>query len=183
MLQFALGIRRKIGLWLNGRTVTQPHSFSGPVAEKKSVLVVCDLDEDQNRQSISQLKGEMKKLCPKASVSIACCFSKDSKSALNVISDDEVRYFSEDGLSFFFKFKDADLLDFLQKGYDIAIFLSKTDNVVANFASAYVAAGLRVGWANSELDRNGLLNFCVSSKDGREGKVSDVVDSLKMLFA
>lgn len=183
MLQFALGLRRKIGFWLNGRTVVQPHSFSGPVAEKKSVLVVCDLDADQDRQSVSALKAEMKKLCPKATVSVACYFKKDSKTALNVISDDDVLYFSEDVLSFFFKFKDTDLLDFLQKDYDVAAFLSKSGNVVTDFASQYVKAGLRVGWANSELDKNGLLNFCVSSKHGHECTVKDVVDSIKMVFA
>lgn len=183
MLQFALGLRQKIGHWLNGRKVAQPHSFSGHVADKKSVLVVCDLGDDQGRQSVSTLKGEIKRLCPAAKVNIACCYSKDGKSASNLISDEGVCYFSEDRLSFFFKFKDTDLLSFLQQGYDIAVFLNTPGNVVADFASMYVSAGLRVGFANSELDKVGMLNFCVSETAGRRATIKDVVESLKMVFA
>lgn len=183
MLQFALGIRQKIGHWLNALKEPKPQTFSGPVAEKKSVLVVCDLDNEQDRQNISAMKAELKKLCPKATVEIACYYNKNSKSAYNLISGDEWHYFSEDRFSFFFKFKDDDLLSFLQKGYDIAIFLVQPNDVVANFASAYVTAALRVGWAGSELDRRGFLNLSVAQNANSKSQVADIIDSLKMLFA
>lgn len=183
MLQFALGIRQKIGHWLNGREVVQSHGFNGPISEKKSVLILCDLGNEQDKQSMSLVKAEMRKLCPQASINIACCYNKGSESAYNLISDDDVRYFSEDRLSFFFRFKDEDLLNFLQRKRDIAVFLIKHEDVVANFASSYVIADLRVGMAKSELASIGFLNLCVSSDSDKKDAISDVVGALKMLFA
>ncbi|MGN0029962.1 MAG: DUF6913 domain-containing protein [Marinilabiliaceae bacterium] len=184
MLQFALGIRQKIGHWLNGRKSVQSHGFNGPISEKKSVLILCDLGNEQDKRSMSLVKAEMRKLCPQASINIACCYNKGCESAYNLISDDDVKYFSEDRFSFFFMFKDVDLLHFLQRKRDIAVFLIKPDDVVvANFASSYVNADLRVGLAKSELASIGFLNLCISSDSDKKDAIADVVGALKMLFA
>lgn len=183
MLQFVLGLRQKIGHWLNCRKAVQSHGFNGPISEKKSVLIFCDLGNEQDKRSMSLAKAEMRKLCPQASINIACCYNKGSESAYNLISDDDVKYFSEDRFSFFFRFKDADLLNFLQIKRDVAIFIIKPDDVVANFASNYVVADLRVGMAKSGLDSIGFLNLCVSCDSDKKDAVADVVETLKMLFA
>lgn len=183
MLQFALGLRQGIGRWLNGRKATQPHSFRGPVSEKKSVLIVCDINDEADRRSIVTLKSKIKELCPKASVNIAGCYNKNSKIAYNLISDEEDRYFSEEKLSFFFKFKDLGLLDFLQAGYDVALFVFNPGNLTANYASTYVISALRVGWTNSELDKSGFLNLCLPKSIDRKVSIDNIVETLGMLFA
>ena len=183
MLQFALGFRQKIGHWLNDRKPVQLHGFNGPISAKKSVLILCSLGNEQDRQSMTLIKAEMRKLCPEASINIACCYNKGSESAYNIISDEDVKYFSEERFSFFFRFRDTDLLHFLQRRRDIAVFLIKPDDVVANFASNYVIADLRVGMAKSELDNIGFLNLCVSSESCKKGVIADIVGTLRMLFA
>lgn len=183
MLQFALGLRQKIGHWLNGRKAVQLNGFNGPISEMKSVLVLCSLENEQDKRSVSLVKAEMRRLCPQAAINIACCYNKGSESAYNLISDEDVKYFSEDKLSFLFRFKDMDLLHFMQRKRDIAVFLIKPDDVVANFASSYVNADLRVGQAKSELDSTGILNLCVSYDSNTKEAIADIVETLKMLFA
>lgn len=183
MLQFALGLRQKIGHWLNGLKPVQLHGFSGPISAKESVLILCSLGNEQDKQSMALVKSEMRRLCPDASINIACCYNKGSESAYNLISDEDVRFFSEDRFSFFFRFKDIDLMRFLQRKRDIAVFLIRSDDEIANFASSYVIADLRVGIAKSELDSAGFLNLCVSLESGKNGAIADIVGTLKMLFA
>lgn len=185
MFNYALGLRQKIGHWLNALSAKKRSlygSFKGPIEDKKSVLLVSSIETEGDRQPLLELKKEFKTLCPGATVSIACLYDKTKGAADNFISDDNNRYFTEDAFSFFFKFRNKELVDFLSAGYDVAIFLTQKDIVCTDFASQYVVADLRVGLTGSKVDSLGILNFSVAKGDSSTKSVNNILDSVKMVF-
>ena len=127
MLEFALGIRRKIGYWLSGYRFRPSGGFHGPLADKGKVLLVADVTSEKARDAVSGLKTELKRICPKAQLNIAGFYNKEKGVTYNLISDDKVKYFTEDSFSFFFQFKDEDVKSLLTSGYDMAIFFTGQD--------------------------------------------------------
>lgn len=182
MLEFALGIRRKIGYWLSGYRFRPSGGFHGPLADKGKVLLVADVTSEKARDAVSGLKTELKRICPKAQLNIAGFYNKEKGVTYNFISDDKVKYFTEDSFSFFFQFKDEDVKSLLTSGYDMAIFFTGQDNIMLDYASSFVVADLRLGWTGSYLDKIGLLNFSIIRDSDLNVSVRNIIENLKMIF-
>ncbi len=182
MLDFALGLRQRIGHWLNGLKKRASNDFSGPIADKRRILIVADVSCAENREAVGVLKSELRKVCPNSNINIAGFYNKKKGEAYNLISDEREKYFTDESVSFFFKFKDDDIMGFLAAGYDVAIFFTQRKNALTDFASAYVSADLRIGWRGAEIDSGGILNFCVQEGEKPKVSVKNIMDAICMIF-
>ncbi len=183
MINIALGIRQRIGHWINGAGGIKPKGdFSGPLLEKKRVLIVSSLIMEEDREAVKLMKIELKSLCPNAEIFVCCYYEIKQGAADDFISDGQTIYFSEKDFSFFFRIKRSDILSFLTSGYDISVFMSNENQIFADFVSRYVVSDLRVGWSQSEVDATGLLNLSISKGERGRESVKNVVDTLRMVF-
>ncbi len=182
MIEFALGIRRRIGDWLNHRSaVGHPDVFRGPLSDKHRVLIISSAGSAEDKKSISAAKKTVLQLCPSADVSVLCHCPQSGGQTF--ISDNCEEYFSEKDLSFFFKIKSQRMLNLLSKKYDMAIALAQDGDILANYIARFVVADLRIGRLGTTLDKQGLLNFVVKSEHGNGlSAMNDVASSLRMFF-
>ncbi len=181
---FLLNIRQKIGNWQNELSkVVRQHSFSGPLSEKKDILIITEIFGDEDREAIEKLRAGFKEMCPQANVT-AMMFYNKQKGGYNFISDGGKIYFSREDFSFFFKIKEEQIKTCLRKKYDIAFVYSKEDKVYVPYLSAYVMAGINIGVKDSDVDQKGYLTYLVGQKDtGQKDAVRQTLDSLKMVFS
>ena len=183
MIDIALNIRRRIGHWLNGVAGLKPKGdFCGPLLDKKRVLIVSCLINDEDRETLKLIKVKMKELCPNAEVFVCCYYEVKQGGSDDFISDGRTVYFSEKDFTFFFKFKRSDIMTFVTSGFDITIFMSGKDQIFTDFISNYVISDLRVGWSHSEIDKTGILNLSISKGENGKSSVKNIVDTLRMVF-
>lgn len=182
MIDFALGLRRRIGDWLNNHSsVGLPGVFCGPLSGKRRVLIIGSAESEADKKDISTAKKAVLSLCPSADVFVLCHCPQNSGQTF--ISDSREEYFSEKDLSFFFKIRSQRMLGLLSKKYDMAIALAQDGDVLVNYIARFVVADLRIGRLGTILDRQGLLNFVVKSEHGDgPGAMDDVAGSLRMIF-
>ncbi len=182
MIEFALGIRRRIGDWLNNYSaVGLPDAFCGPLSDKRKVLIISSAGSAEDKKGISSAKKTVLQLCPSADVSVLCHCPQNGGQTF--ISDSREEYFTEKDLTFFFKIRSQRMLTLLSKKYDMAIALTQDDDILANYVARFVVADLRIGGLGTILDRQGLLNFVVKSEHGIGlSAMDDVASSLRMIF-
>lgn len=179
MSSFLLPLRQKIGDWLNSYTPNRNDgsSFRGPLADKRSVLIVTALASDSDKETLANLKHEVKAMCPNAQISILgyCPDPKNSP-----ISDNNQVFITPKDISFFFKLNSPTLSTLLNSTFDIAIILNGDNYTNINYIAKFIHAYLRVGQAGSALDTQGILNFVVEAKDSHEP--ISVKSCLQMVF-
>lgn len=182
MFDFLRNTRQKIGCKLNKldsmRTCRRQWKH---VEDTRDIVIISDITSEDAEQAVSNLRAELKKLCPLAKITTLNYFDKKVRSDANrFISADNSEYFSDDNFNWFYKIKSETLINHLKSDYDMAILISKGDKPYIPFIFQFASAKLLIG---NKATNDSRMNFVIDATHRSLVQTNaEIIKYLKMFF-
>jgi len=184
MFEFVDRLLQKIGNSLNELKLVKPTQRKWKdLASVRDIVIVSDVTPEETETAITNLRIELKKLCPESKVLMISYYDKKIRpNANNFVSNQDIaEYFTDDDFNAFYKIKSESLRQYLAADYDMAIMIAKGNKKYVPYIFQYVRAALRIG---NKATNDGNMNFIINADCRTTGDTNkEIIKYLKMFFA
>ncbi|MCQ2228546.1 MAG: hypothetical protein MJZ13_02230 [Bacteroidales bacterium] len=184
MFEFADKLLQKIGNSLNElKSVKPTQRVWKDLMTVRDIVIISDVTPEETETAITNLRIELKKICPSAKVLMISYYDKKVRpDANNFVSNQDIaEYFTDEDFNVFYKIKSNSLKQYLKADYDMAIMIAKGKKKYVPYIFQYIRAALRIG--NKSTD-NGNMNFIINADCRTTSDTNkEIIKYLKMFFS
>lgn len=172
--------RRWVGNHINGlNKVPQSKLQLVKLEEMRNVLVITETNTPEQESAMDNLRRELSKICPKATVCVLSFFRKGYQTPAH-ISAGNILYACQEDFSFFYGFKSEEMKELLATDYNAVFISSVSAHPDITYVLPYVKAVLKIG---HQAHYGSMVNIMINSNaKSIESYNMDALSNIKMIF-